>query len=122
MTKEEFIEGWDIFIYGIGKNPTSDSLKNMAKVLFQSIFKDKDGAKFKKACITLAKDGVEYFSPVRNLLGEMGELSREYKEDKDWDKVVGMPREMRKILDGLKGKMDINRVIKEEDEDDDLPF
>ena len=123
MTKEQFLEGWNIFLYGIGKNPDTDVLKDMAITLYQNIFYDRDGDKFKQACIKLAKEGVISFSPARNILDEMRDISTEYDEERDWDNVVGMPQDLRNKLDKMKDDKDIDKIIDKADGiDDDLPF
>jgi len=124
MTKEQFLEGWRIFILGIGRNPDTDVLKDMAITLYQNIFYDRDGDKFKEACIKLAKQGIIQFSPARNILDEMRDISTEYDEERDWSKVVGMPKELRDKLDKMKDDKDIDKIIDKADgiDDDNLPF
>lgn len=123
MTKEEFLTGWRIFILGIGRNPDTDVLKDMAITLYQNIFYDRDGAKFKQACIKLAKEGVIQFSPARNILDEMRDISTEYDEERDWSNVTGMPQDLRDKLEKMKDDKDIDKIIDEANEtDDDLPF
>lgn len=124
MTKEQFLKGWRIFILGIGKNPDTDVLKDMAKTLYQSIFYDRDGDKFKEACIKLAKEGVVSFSPARNILDEMKDISTEYDEERDWSNVTGMPQELRDKLDKMKDDKDIDKIIDKANgiDNDDLPF
>lgn len=126
MTKEQFIFGWRIFILGIGKNPDTDVLKDMAITLYQNIFYDRDGDKFKQACIKLAKEGVISFSPARNILDEMRDISSEYDEERDWDNVTGMPPELRVLLNKMKDDKGIDKIIDENerksDDDRDLPF
>lgn len=91
----------------------------MAHTLYQEIFKNRDGNKFKQACIKLAKEGVISFSPARNILEEMRDISTEYDVERDWSNVTGMPQELRDKLDKMKDDKDIDRVI---DEEDKLPF
>lgn len=81
MTKEEFAEGWKIFILGIGRNPSSENMKAMASSLYQTTFQNKDRKVFRQACINLAETGVDHFSPGKNLLQEIDNVTVEYQPD-----------------------------------------
>ena len=101
MNKDEFSEGWRMFLAGLGKDPNSKNYITIAKEIYP-FFTDRNYEHFLKACKNLAEHGVDKFQPLSNIQNEMKNIAVDYcKEEKvipEVEENSGPPPEFREIL------------------------